>query len=103
MADEIQLVEVLFGPHAGCILRMSPADATQAETDHWAIPVRYPPFDQSAPPAHAPLTPEERTAAEQAAVAWADAQSQPQEAPPPEGEHKARAMRAESNKPYKNK
>lgn len=88
MADEeMKQVEVLFGPYAGQLLTMPAADADQAEADHWAIPVRSPPYDASAAPAHGNLTPEEREAAELAAGVWAaNVQGQPVPGAAPEAE-----------------
>jgi hypothetical protein len=69
--DDWKQMEPLFGPYAGKILLMSAADATQAENDHWAMPMRAPPFDSNQAPAHGNLTPEERAAAELCAEIYA--------------------------------
>jgi|SRR5580765_4743125 len=88
MADE-KMVDVILGPYRNQRLTMSAADAQSAVNNHWATdPDAAPPEPDHEP--HPPLSDAERTAALDAANAWATqtwatAQGIEPEAPPPEG------------------
>jgi len=89
MADE-KMVDVILGPYRGNRLTMSTADADAAVNGHWATDANAAPLGPDEEP-HPPLSDEERTAALDAANAWAKqtwetAQgTAPPEPPPPEG------------------
>jgi hypothetical protein len=69
MADETRQIQVLMGPYRDNRLTVSAADADAAINAHWAVD----PFHVAAPDEepHPPLSDEERTAALEAATAWA--------------------------------
>ena len=72
MADEIRHIQVLLGPYRDHRLSVSAADAESAINNHWAVD----PFHVAEPDEepHPPLSDEERTAALEAATAWAQLQ-----------------------------
>jgi hypothetical protein len=72
MADETRQIQVLMGPYRDHRLTVSSADAESAINNHWAVD----PHAVAAPDdhPHPPLTEEERTAALEAATAWAQLQ-----------------------------
>jgi hypothetical protein len=70
MADEIRHIQVLMGPYRDHRLSVSAADAEAAINAHWAVDPFPPPDDHP----HDPLTEEQRTAALEAATAWAQLQ-----------------------------
>jgi hypothetical protein len=87
-----------MGPYRDHRLSVSAADADAAINAHWAADPFPPPDDHP----HDPLTEEERTAALEAATAWAQAQwdaaqgvSTPKEGPP------TRAKKAEEKRDMK--
>jgi hypothetical protein len=79
---------IIVGPYKGSVLTMPDAEAEDAKDSHWAINMSdmAPPFDANKPLEHDhELTDEDRAYAVEAANAWAQAQSDPEE-PPPEGD-----------------
>jgi hypothetical protein len=79
---------IIVGPYRGSVLTMPDAEAEDAKDSHWAVEMDTvaPPFDADTPPDHDhELTDEDRAYAVEAANAWAQAQSDPEE-PPPEGD-----------------
>jgi hypothetical protein len=79
---------VIVGPYKGSVLTMPDAEAEDAKDSHWAINMSdmQGPFDANAPLEHDhELTDEDRAYAVEAANAWAQAQSDPEE-PAPEGD-----------------
>lgn len=85
MTDETRHIQVLLGPYRDHRLMVSAADAEAAINNHWAVDPNevFDPDHQ-----HPPLSEEERTAALEAATAWAQlqwdtAQGVTQEPPPP--------------------
>ena len=69
MADETRQIMVLLGPYRDHRLTVSAADADAAINAHWAVDPYYMPAPDEEP--HPPLSDEERTAALEAATAWA--------------------------------
>jgi len=101
MADETRQIQVLLGPYRDHRLTVSSADADAAISNHWAVD----PFHIADPDEepHPPLTEEERTAAYQAAVEWAQQQWEAAQAPPEEatdGEPQTRAMQGSTSGRY---
>jgi hypothetical protein len=79
---------IIVGPYKGSVLTMPDAEAEDAKDSHWAVEMDTvaPPFDADKPFEHDhELTDEDRAYAVEAANAWAQAQSDPEE-PPPEGD-----------------
>ena len=79
---------IIVGPYRGSVLTMPDAEAEDAKDSHWAVEMDTvaPPFDADNPADHDhDLTDEDRAYAIEAANAWAQAQSDPEE-PAPEGD-----------------
>jgi hypothetical protein len=73
---------IIVGPYKGSVLTMPDAEAEDAKDSHWAINMSdmQGPFDANAPLEHDhELTDEDRAYAVEAANAWAQAQSDPEE------------------------
>jgi len=73
---------IIVGPYRGSVLTMPDAEAEDAKDSHWAVEMNTvaPPFDADTPPDHDhELTDEDRAYAVEAANAWAQAQSDPEE------------------------
>jgi hypothetical protein len=91
---------IIVGPYRGSVLTMPDAEAEDAKDSHWAVEMDTvaPPFDADKPFEHDhELTDEDRAYAIEAANAWAQAQSDPEE-PPPESEgDEARQAREKRN------
>jgi hypothetical protein len=91
---------IIVGPYRGGVLTMPDAEAEDAKDSHWAVEMDTvaPPFDADKPFEHDhELTDEDRAYAIEAANAWAQAQSDPEE-PPPESEgDEARQAREKRN------
>jgi len=69
MADETKQIQVLLGPYRDHRLTVSAADADAAVNAHWAVDPSHVAAPDEEP--HPPLSDEERTAALEAAHAWA--------------------------------
>ena len=73
---------IIVGPYKGSVLTMPDAEAEDAKDSHWAVEMDTvaPPFDADNPADHDhDLTDEDRAYAIEAANAWAQAQSDPEE------------------------
>jgi hypothetical protein len=82
MADETKQIQVLLGPYRDHRLTVSSADAESAINNHWAVdPFHVAEADEEP---HPPLSEEERTAALEAATAWAQLQWDTAQQVPPE-------------------
>jgi len=91
---------IIVGPYRGSVLTMPDAEAEDAKDSHWAVEMDTvaPPFDADNPADHDhELTDEDRAYAIEAANAWAQAQSDPEEPAPESEEDDARQAREKRN------